>query len=91
MARSTTRVCMPGTSALIMAISLRAALAPISSIIQAVLSTSRRACSISIRDSAIQSPILAYWCRYLPNALRSWQRSTINSRASSAMPIERMQ
>ncbi len=82
---------MRGTSALIIEISLRAALAPTSSIIQAVLSTSSRACSISIRDSAIQSATLEYCCRYLPNALRSWQRSTISSSASSAMPIERMQ
>ena len=58
MARSTTWFSMPGTTALIMAISLRAPLAPTLSIIQAVFSTSSRACSISIRERAIHSEML---------------------------------
>ena len=90
-ARSTTLVCIVGTTALIMEISLRAALAPTLSIIQAVFSTSSLAWSISSRERAIHSDTVLYCCRYLPKALRSWARSTANSSASSAMPMERIQ
>ena len=70
---------------------LRAALAPTLSIIHAVLSTSNRACSISMRDRAIHSETEPCCTMYLPKALRSWARAVISSSASSAAPMERMQ
>ena len=55
-ARSTTASATRGATTLIAAISLRAPLAPTVSIIQAALSVSSRACSISIRD--VGDPLL---------------------------------
>jgi hypothetical protein len=76
---------------LIAAISEAAPLAPNRSISQAVLSTSSRACSTSIRDWAICSRTTPWSASGRPNATRSRARRTIRSMARSAIPISRMQ
>ena len=83
-ARLVTVVWRRGQTTLIIEISLRAALAPTLSIIQAVFNTSRRACSISTRESAIHSATVPCSCRYLPKVLRSAARSHISSSAKEA-------
>ena len=64
---------------------------PTVSISQAVLSTSRRSCSIRMRDSAIQSWTTPCWAMGLPNAVRLSVLRHMSSTARSAMPISRMQ
>src|SRR5665811_2106093 len=75
---------------LIAAISVRAPLAPKLSISHAVLYTSNRAWSMSIRDCAISSCTTPWSDRCLPNATRDFARSTISPRARSAIPIARI-
>ena len=80
-----------GAATLIAAISTRACRLPTVSISHAVFSVSRRTISSSIRDSAIQSWMLAFSATGLPNVVRSSARRQSSSSARSAMPIERMQ
>ena len=90
-ARSMTRQAIDGAMTLMAAISVRAALLPTVSIIQAALRVSRRACSISQRDSAIHSWTTPCWAMGLPKASRSATRRTMAPNARSARPISRMQ
>ena len=80
-----------GVATLIAAISVRACWFPTVSISHAVLSTSRRIISSSIRASAIQSRMLALCETGLPNVSRSSARVHMSSSARSAAPIARMQ
>ena len=73
------------------AISVRAPFAPTLSISHAVFSVSSRACSISIRDSAIAVRTVPCSASVLPNATRDVARLHISSSARSATPIARMQ
>ncbi|MNO09347.1 hypothetical protein D3C81_2324480 [compost metagenome] len=57
----------------------------------AAFSVSRRAMSISMRESAILSTLPPSRARGRPKAVRSTERLHINSSARSAMPTERMQ
>ena len=91
MARSSTRSVAFGATTLIMAISARAALLPTVSIMCAAFRVRSRACSISIRESAIHSWITPCSASGLPNATRLLTRLHISSSARSATPIERMQ
>src|SRR5262245_49543709 len=90
-ARSMTRRATSGAATLIAEISMRAPLLPTVSISHAVLSTSRRTCSISIRLSAIHCWITPCSASGLPNAVRARTRRHISSSARSATPIARMQ
>ena len=90
-ARSMTFSATCGAATLIAAISVRACLLPTVSISHAVLSVSRRAISISIRDSAIQSCTFARVATGAPKVTRSDARRHISSSARSAAPIVRMQ
>ena len=67
------------------------ALGPALSISHAVLSTSSRACSTSIRDCAICSRTTPCSASGRSNATRDCARRTIRSIARSAIPISRMQ
>ncbi len=91
MARSITAQAMRGTATLIAAISVAAPFAPWLSISHAVLSTSSRACSTSMRDSAICSRTTPCSESGRLNATRDCARRTIRSIARSAIPISRMQ
>ena len=70
---------------------MRACLLPTVSISQAALRVSRRAISISMRDSAIQSCTLARSANGWPKVTREAARAHISSSARSAAPIVRMQ
>src|SRR3979490_2836592 len=70
MARSRTRSAMLGATTLIMAISARAALLPTLSIMSAAFNVSRRAWSISIRESAISARIVPWSAMGPPKATR---------------------
>ena len=70
MARSTTRSAMFGATTLMAEISIAAPLLPTVSISHAALSVSSRACSISMRESAIHSWITPCSASGLPNATR---------------------
>ena len=61
------------------------------SISQAAFIVSSRTISSSIRDSAIQSWMLAFSATGLPNVVRASARWHSRSSARSAMPIDRMQ
>ena len=76
---------------MIAAISVRAWRLPTVSISQAAFSVSSRAISISMRDSAIQSWMLARVASGCPKVTRETARSHIASSARSAAPIARMQ
>ena len=86
-----TRNATFGATTLICAISLFATLLPTVSIMYAAFKVSRRAMSISIRESAILSMLPPRRARGLPNAVRFTERLHISSSARSAIPIERMQ
>ena len=90
-ARSMTRRATSGAATLIAEISMRAPLLPAVSISHAVLSTSSRTCSISMRLSAIHCWITPCSASGLPNAVRSRTRRHISSSARSATPMARMQ
>ena len=70
---------------------MRACWLPTVSISHAVFSTSSRSISSSIRASAIQSRMFAFWETGLPNVSRSSARAHISDSARSAAPIARMQ
>ena len=91
MARSTTRSAMLGTATLMADTSMRAPLLPTVSISHAVFSTRRRACSMSMRESAIHSWMTPWSDRGLPKAVRLVTRRHMASRARSATPMARMQ
>ena len=82
---------MLGATTLIMAISARAALLPTLSIMSAAFSVSRRACSISILESAISARIVPCSAIGLPKATRELTRRHMASSDRSATPISRMQ
>lgn len=86
-----TRHAVRGATTLIAAISVRADLAPASSIVHAAFNVSSRACSISIRDKAIASWIVPWSDNGPPKAIRLLARSTIIESARSAWPIDLMQ
>ena len=65
---------MFGATTLIMAISARAALLPTLSIMSAAFKVSSRACSISMRDSAIQCLFTLCSAMVLPKATRDMAR-----------------
>ena len=65
--------------------------APTVSISHAAFIVSRRACSISMRDSAISAWIVPWSAIGWPNATRCCVRSHISRSAFSAMPMARMQ
>ncbi len=90
-ARSITLSATVGAATLMAAISVRACLLPTVSISQAAFSVSSRAMLISIRDSAIQSWMLARSASGCPKVTRSAARWHISSSARSAAPIVRMQ
>src|SRR5216684_1413800 len=90
-ALSITHSVIAGVTILIAWISPCAPLLPTVSISHAVLSTSRRACSILTLDSAIQSWTTPCSARVLPKAVRLAALVHISSRARSAAPISRMQ
>jgi hypothetical protein len=90
-ARSITLVATRAAATLIAAISMRAPLLPTVSMSQAALRTSSRACSISMRDSAMRSWTTPCSASGLPNGVRSHARSHISSSAFSARPTARMQ
>ena len=83
-ARSSTRSAMRGATTLICAISDRAALLPTVSIRYAARSVSSRACSISMRESAMSARIVPCSASGLPNATRVFTRAHISSSARSA-------
>ena len=94
MARSTTRCCRRAATTLMAATwarTARAATASPWSSSQAACSTSRRAWSISMRDSASHSCTLACSASGLPKAVRSSARSVARESASSHCPMVRMQ
>ena len=82
---------MRGTTTLIIAISARATLLPTVSIMWAAFIVSSRACSISIRESAMSARIVPCSASVRPNATRFWTRRHISSSARSATPMRRMQ
>ena len=86
-----TRSAMFGAATLIIAISFRAALLPTVSIMYAAFSTSRRACSMPMRASAMRSSVTVCSAIGLPKATRRLTRRHMASRARSATPITRMQ
>ena len=88
-ARSITQVAVFAATTLIAEISIRAPRLPTVSISQAVFSTSRRACSISIRASAIHWRITPWSMIGLPKATRDACATIIDS-ARSARPIARI-
>mmetsp|Transcript_37885 Transcript_37885/g.93111 ORF Transcript_37885/g.93111 Transcript_37885/m.93111 type:complete len:319 (-) Transcript_37885:246-1202(-) len=71
--------------------SLRAALAPSSSMRRAARSTSSRACSMATRLSAMSRRITPLDARVSPKATRLVTRSQCSASALSHMPISRMQ
>src|SRR5215218_9301756 len=70
-----------------MAISARASLFPTVSIMCAAFKVSRRACSISMRESAIHSIITPCSASGLPNASRLLTRSHISSTPRPETPL----
>src|SRR5262245_216934 len=91
MARSITRRATCGATTLIMAISARASLLPTVSIMYAALSVRSRACSISMRESAMSARIVPCSASGLPKATRESTRRHMASRERSATPMRRMQ
>jgi hypothetical protein len=90
-AQSITLSAMLGAATLIIAISLRATLLPTVSIMYAAFSTSSRACSMPMRDSAMRSRVTVCSAIGLPNATRRLTRRHMASSARSATPMTRMQ
>ena len=90
MARSITHVATAGAATLIAETSTRAPRLPTVSISQAVLSTSRRTCSILTRASEIQWRTTPWSMIGLPNVDREAVRRHSSSSARSAIPIARM-
>ena len=82
---------MFGATTLIIAISARALLLPTVSIMWAVFSVSRRACSISMRELAICSITTPCSASGRPKATRVLARLHIASSERSANPISRIQ
>ena len=79
-----------GAATLIADTSIRAPRLPTVSISHAVLSTSRRTCSIRTRASEIQRWTTPWSMIGLPNVDRSATRRHIISSARSAIPIARI-
>ncbi len=82
---------MLGAATLIMAISWRASLLPMVSIIHAAFSVKSRHCSIAMRASAMRSSVTVCSATGLPKATLSSARRHIISRQRSASPTRRMQ
>ena len=82
---------MFGATTLIIAISARAALLPTVSIMCAAFSVSSRACSISMRDSAIRSRVTPCSAIGLPNATRVLTRAAHRLERALGEADQRMQ
>jgi hypothetical protein len=89
-ARSMTAVAARGTATFAIATRSRAALLPAVSMTWLARWHSSRACSISIRDSAICCCTTPWSASGRPKATRDCDRSTMSASARSAAPSARM-